>query len=198
MIRHVLYVLAGLCLLMPVALAQPGWKATETVKTYPVSGRTGIELYRSIGENGPALGPTRAIAHTTFDLKWSRNYQRVGNACTLASAKPFLTIIYTLPKPSNRLPADTARLWETFIEGIRTHEKVHGEQMKEMVDRIIRTTVGLTVENDPECKKIRQEINTPLGAASEEQRRRSREFDQMEMRDGGNVHLLVLDLVNGG
>ena len=54
------------------------WEAAEKVETYRIDGATGLELYRSIGRNGPQLGPTRAIAYTTFDLKWSRDYREEG------------------------------------------------------------------------------------------------------------------------
>lgn len=182
----------------PAAAAD--WTATEQVKPYKVSGRTGIALYESIGARGPLLGgSSRAIAATTFDLKWRRDYQpQPDGSCRLVDAIPFLTIVYSWPEPSQKLAEPTASLWKTFIEGIRRHERVHGEHMREMTQRILDTTVGLTVADDPKCEKIRQEILKPLAAASEEQRRRSRDFDKAEMSDGGNVHQLILGLVNGG
>jgi len=176
------------------------WNATEQVKTYKVAGTTGIELYEAIGAKGPLLGgSSRAIAYTTFDLKWRRDYRpQADGSCKLVSAIPFLTIIYTWPEPAQKLPEPTARLWKTFIDGIKVHEKIHGEMIRDMVQQILDTTVGLTVPADPGCQQIRQEIQTPLGAASEQQRARSREFDRVEMGGGGNVHRLVLGLVNGG
>lgn len=170
----------------------------EITKTYPISGDTGSELYASIGARGPVVGNgVRTIAHTMFDLKWSRKYEPQGNACRLVSAKPFFTITTTLPKPSGTLAPHVRRRWDAFIAGIVAHEKVHGQQMREMVERILATTVGLTVENDRGCKRIREEIKTPLKAASDEQRQRSRDFDRIEMSAGGNVHRLILALVNG-
>lgn len=44
------------------------WTPVEKVKTYAISGKSGIELYQSIGENGPKAGAGRAIAITDFDL----------------------------------------------------------------------------------------------------------------------------------
>ena len=176
------------------------WKASEQTKTYAISGRTGPELYASIGERGPVVGSigTRTIAHTTFDLKWSRNYQpQKDGSCRLVSAKPWMTITYTLPKPSTKLAPGAQKSWDTFIAGLRRHEKVHGEHMKDMVERILATTVGVTVPNDPKCQKIRQHIQTPLSEASLEQRQRSAEFDRVEMSNGGNVHRLILALLNG-
>lgn len=179
--------------------AQAGWQATEKIETYPVAGTTGIELYKSIGARGPLLGGgSRAIAYTTFDLKWRRDYRpQPDGSCKLVSAIPFMTITYKLPKPAQNLPEPVASHWKTFIAGMTAHEKVHGQHMREMVDRILDTTVGLEVANDPGCTRIRQEIQKPLAAASEEQRLRSRAFDRAEMAEGANVHRLILALVNG-
>ena len=175
------------------------WAATEQVKPYKVSGTTPVELYESIGAKGPLLGgSSRAIATTTFDLKWRRDYRpQADGSCRLASAIPFLTIIHSWPEPAQKLSEPTASRWKAFIEGIQRHERVHGDMIREMTQRILDTTVGLTVANDPGCSKIRQEMQKPLAAASDEQRAKSREFDRVEMGNGGNVHQLVLRLVNG-
>jgi predicted secreted Zn-dependent protease len=196
------WTLGALLLAVTALCAAPAsaqdWKAEEREKTYAVSGANGLELYRSIGEKGPKVGVGTVIAHTTFDLKWRRDYRpQPDGSCRLASARPFLTIVYTLPKPSGKLPAPLAARWQTFIDGIRRHERVHGEHIREMVERIISTTVGVSVPDDPGCKKIRQVIQDPLAAASNEQRQRSRDFDRVEMNDGGNVHRLVLALLDG-
>ena len=199
MFRRIATLLAWIALSGSPALAAE-WKAVEKTETYAVSGKTGMELYASIGAKGPLLsGGTRAIAYTTFDLKWSRDYRpQPDGSCTLVTGKPWLTITYRLPKPAQALPASVAENWKRFIAGMTTHEKVHGDHIKEMVDRIIATTVGVNVPNDAGCKKIRQQLQTPLGEASIEQRARSNAFDREEMSPGGNVHRLILDLINGG
>ena len=187
-------------LLLPLAAQAAEWKAVEKTETYAVSGTTGMELYASIGAQGPLLsGGTRVIAYTTFDLKWSRDYRpQPDGSCTLASGKPWLTITYRLPKPARTPPAPLAENWKRFITGMTAHEKVHGDHIKQMVDRIIATTVGVNVPDDRACKKIRQQLQTPLGEASLEQRARSNAFDREEMSPGGNVHRLILDLIHGG
>jgi predicted secreted Zn-dependent protease len=181
------------------ATAHADWKPVETVEHYRVSGSSGIELYRSIGENGPKVGVGRAIAFTDFKLLWSRDYRpQPDGSCTLVSARPSLTIIYRLPKASGDMPAATRRLWETFVNGVTAHEKVHGEFIVDLVKAIEATSVGLTAPNDPDCNKVRAELQSRLGPLSQEQRSRSRDFDRVELSDGGNVHRLVLALVNGG
>lgn len=185
----------------PLAAAQSAradWQPTQRVETYAVSGASGIELYQSIGANGPRIGVGPAIAYTTFDLKWSRDYrEQADGSCTLATAKPWLVIITKLPKPAGKLPPVTQAAWETFIQGITAHERVHGDMIVDMVRKIEAFSVGLTAADDPGCRKVREVLQKRLGELSQEQRARSRDFDKVEMSDGGNVHRLILGLVNG-
>ena len=188
-------ILPGLWLAAAVPGAQ-AWEAAERIDTYAVSGSSGIELYRSIGEHGPKAGPGRAIAFTTYELLWSRDYRPEAGGCTLKTARPRLTIIYRLPKPSGKLAAPLDRLWARFIAGIEKHERVHGEIILEATRRIEAATVGLRVEGDAGCKAIRAEVQKHVAAAAADMRAASRDFDKREMSDGGNVHRLVLQLVN--
>jgi predicted secreted Zn-dependent protease len=173
------------------------WQPRELVKHYAISGATAPELYAAIGESGPLIGTTRTIALTSWELKWSRKYDAQGSACVLVSAKPFLTITTTLPKPKAKLGDPAARLWNAFIDGIEAHERVHAADISAMTDGIIAATVGLTVQNDPQCKLIRAEVLKLVTEANEAYKAKSRAFDRAEMAAGGNVHALILGLVNG-
>jgi predicted secreted Zn-dependent protease len=173
------------------------WQPRELVKRYAISGAAAPELYAAIGISGPLIGNVRTIALTEWDLKWRRDYQADGSACVLKSAKPFLTITTTLPKPAANLRDPAARLWKVFIDGIAAHEKVHAADISAMTDGIIAATAGLTVQNDPQCKLIRAEVLKIVKAANEDYKVRSRAFDRAEMARGGNVQLLILGLVNG-
>lgn len=188
----------AIALLAATGAAAAEWQAVERVENYAIDGKSGIDLYRSIGEKGPTTGIGRTIAHTSFDLTWRRDYQPRDGGCVLAEARPNLVITYRLPKPSGALAPAVGRLWKTFIDGVEAHERVHGEQIKEMVQAAVDISVGLTVPGDHDCSRIRKELLKYLVALAEEQRRRSVEFDRVEMRDGGNVHQLILALVNGG
>ena len=191
----VLLILAGSFL--PLA-AHAGWKAVERVDPYAISGTTGIGLYRSIGQNGPKIGKRRTIAYTDFTLAWKRDYrQGKDGSCRLASAQPQLIIIYKLPRPDADLPPQTRRLWDDFIEGIRAHERKHGAMIVAMVKKLQAASVGLMVADDPGCTRIRQALVAPFRAISNERVAKSRAFDREEMRSGGDVHKLVLALVNG-
>lgn len=172
------------------------WQAVERVEPYAVQGTTGLEIYRSIGERGPRLGVARVIAHTGFKLTWTRKYERQGNACVITVNRPKLIITYTLPALKSKLSGPLKSRWETFIAGVTAHEKVHGDFIKEMVGQIEAMSVGMTVENDPDCRKIRPQLQARLGELSNAQRARSRDFDQVELSEGGNVQQLVLQLVD--
>ncbi|CAN7735333.1 DUF922 domain-containing protein [Phyllobacterium sp. LjRoot231] len=190
--------LLAACYALFPEIAHAEWQAVEKVQTYTVAGKSGAELYASIGERGPRVGDKgSAIAHTNFRLTWSRKYENLDNACTLVSAQPKLVITYTIPKPAGKLPDAVARNWETFIVGIRRHEAVHGEMIREMVTSIETSTVGLSVPDDPKCTKIRTEMTKRLSELSQTQRQRSRDFDRTELSEGGNIHQLILNLVNG-
>jgi predicted secreted Zn-dependent protease len=190
--------LAALFAALPVA-AHAQWKPVERVEPYAISGRTGPDLYASIGERGPKAGIGRAIAVTNFKLTWQRDYQpQPDGACTLVSARPKLIISYHLPKPSEKLPEPVATNWKVFAEGVRKHEAVHGEMIVAMVKEIEAFTVGLSVPDDPACKKIRARMTERLSQISQAQRQKSRDFDRVEMSEGGNIHQLILAFVNGG
>jgi len=193
------FFLAAACLFLASPAAHADWKPVEKEAPYAVAGTTGPELYASIGERGPKASVGRAIAFTDFKLTWQRDYQaQPDGACTLVSARPKLIISYVLPRPTAELPEPVATNWKTFIDGVRRHERVHGEMIVEMVNEIEAFTVGLSVPDDAKCKKIRARMTERLSEISQAQRQKSRDFDRVELSEGGNVHQLVLALVNGG
>lgn len=182
----------------PATTHATDWKPAEQISTYNISGKTGAELYESIGSNGPTAGLGRAVAHTTFRLTWRRDYRpQADGSCILARAVPNLVIIYTLPKVRGKLPAAVQASWQTFSSGVEAHERVHGEHILEMVQKIAAYSNGLRAENDSACQKVRAVLQKRLGELSNEQRRRSSDFDRLELGSGGNVHQLILNLVNG-
>jgi len=175
------------------------WQPTERTEPYAIAGATPQALYQSIGERGPktSIG-TRAIAVTEWELLWRRDYQRKGSGCVLASALPFLTIIYKLPKPASNLSGEMARRWQKFAAGIKVHEEVHGVLLQAMTSTIIRETVGLTTaQDDNNCNSLRAKVLERVKIAYDDYRRDSAQFDRIEMSPGGNVQKLVLGLVNG-
>jgi predicted secreted Zn-dependent protease len=187
------------CCVAASTAARAEWQVVEKVQTYAVSGKTGPELYASIGERGPMIRDgVRTIAHTNFTLTWSRKYEVQADACVLVSALPKLTITYTLPKPAKQLSGSVQKNWERFFAGIRDHEHVHGEIIRKLVKDIETATVGMTVPGDPKCVKIKDELKSRLSKLFAEYQQRNRDFEKTEMSTGGNIQQLILGLVNGG
>lgn len=187
----------AMCIAFLPMAAHADWQPVETIKTYAVAGTSGAELYDSIGERGPLLGPkVRAIAHTDFKLTWTRKYEpQPDGACTITVNIPKVIITYTLPKPSAQLPASTRRSWQHFIAGVEAHERVHGQFIKDMVKEIEAMSVGFSMPEDPKCSRIRVELTKRLGEISKKQQQRNRDFDKVELSDGGNLQQLVIKLV---
>lgn len=189
---------AALAILTLLALPAQAleWKARERTEHYLVDGTNGLALYRSIGENGPRLSTgVRTIAVTDWSLKWGRDYKPRGSSCRLAAVRPFLEIIYKLPKARRGLSGAVKRRWATFVAGMETHEKVHGDLLHKMTEEVIRDTLGFTMANDPKCQKIRREVKRLALEAYDRYRTASRAFDRVEMSPGGNVHRLVRGLI---
>ncbi|OQP85420.1 peptidase [Rhizobium rhizosphaerae] len=181
-----------------VPIAQPWAAEREVVKTYAITGKTGAELYASIGDRGPVLGHgQRVIAHTSFKLTWKRDYREEAGGCRLAGTIPSLVITYTLPKPSGALSPAMAESWKRFSDGVRRHEIEHGRFIREMVAEIEAASLGLAATPDPGCRQVRQMLNARLKAISDRNTARNAAYDRVEMSEGGAVHQLILALVNG-
>ena len=166
---------------------------------YAVTGSTGIELYRSIGENGPSVGIGRAIAYTDFDLLWSRDYRpQSDGSCVLASAVPSLTITYHLPRCARFPAAHTQRLWDVFIAGVEKHERVHGEILLDMTRQIEAVSVGLSRrQRTPAARRCAPNCSVNWWRSPRSGMRGTVNSTASELSEGGTVHQLVLALVNG-
>lgn len=178
-----------------------GWKPTEKIERYAISGQTELDLYKSIGEKGPMVrgGKVRAIAYTDFKLTWDRAYENdATGGCRLARNVPNVTIIYRFPKPAGKLSPSVKANWNTFETGIEAHERQHGQFIMQMVRRMVAETASLNAPNDPSCKKVRAELTRRMGAAFKEKSGKDAAFDKTEMGDGGNVRRLVMTFVYGG
>lgn len=189
------------CLVLPLpAFAQvEPWQPVEQVSTYGITGDSGVDLYASIGERGPKVGAqVRAIAHTDFKLTWTRKYEpQPDGSCRITVAKPKLIITYTLPKPAVTLAPELKSKWDIFIAGVRKHEAVHGVFITDMVKEIERVSLSISAPNDPKCAKLRTDLQMKLGEISRAHRQRNADFDKLELSNGGNVHQLILQFVNG-
>lgn len=184
--------------LLAIPARAQAWQPVERIVTYPIEGGTGIALYRSIGENGPKIAGRRVVAHTRFDLLWTRRYrEQPDGSCVLAVAVPHLTVTTTLPKAPAGLPPALEASWRHFIDGIAEHERFHGREIVAMVRRIAAFSAGLSAPADPGCRKVRAKLQGFLAKSIAAHRKASRAFDADEWGKDGAMHRLVLEFVNG-
>jgi predicted secreted Zn-dependent protease len=166
------------------------------VKTYAVTGTSGLELYESIGRNGPRDGDNAgSIAQTVMDLKWNRLFDERGGDCYLVRLRPSLSITMILPKPEAALAGKVKADWQRFSAGIRAHEDVHVEMIGRFVEEAQKAAAGAMMKKDKSCAKVKAEVSRRLDEAHAAHKARSRAFDRAELGPDGTVQKLVFDLV---
>lgn len=191
--RTVVLAVAGLALFGSAAFAAG---APVTIKTYPVTGSNGLQLYELIGRNGPRDGDNAgSIAQTVMDLKWKRLFDERGGDCYLVRLKPALTITMILPQPEEKLSGKLKADWQRFAAGIRKHENVHVEMIGRFVEEAQASAAGAMVKDDKSCAKVKAEVSRRLDEAHAAHKARSRAFDREELGPNGTVHSLVFDLI---
>lgn len=163
-------------------------------KTYSVSGSTGMELYQSIGQNGPNGGGH--VAQTSFKLTWKRLFDERGGDCYLVHAKPQLTMTQTYPRPSGKLSADMRRRWDKFIAETRVHEETHARMITEMVRSTEASLQGMMEQDDRSCAKVKKSVAARIDEGYQAHRARSRAFDKTELGFGGRMFVVLENLVN--
>ncbi|MEO0636102.1 MAG: DUF922 domain-containing protein [Pseudomonadota bacterium] len=192
-----LFLTLGLALATLGSAWASGWPPTERIVTYSVSGADGRAIYDDIGRKGPRITEAQrpVIAHMTFDLKWGRDYKKTGAGCVLTRVQPFLTITYTLPKAEG-VSGELARKWQVFAAGIEVHERQHGAYARMLAEEILAQTRDLTTASDnANCDGLRAAVQVEVADAFSRYKARNLEFETREMSAGGNVHQLILGLV---
>lgn len=175
-------------------LASAASISVET-KTYAIAGNTGMTLLQSMNKRGPKHGfLSRAIAQTQYQIKWDVKTQARNGTCFLTRATPRMDMTYTYPQPSEKLPPDLRRRWNTFMAGVRKHEQQHGRYAIQMVNVAERSIRGVKTPNDPNCRKTGAYIKKRVAEIYEEYEAKQIVFDHREHRDHGNIHRMVTKL----
>lgn len=167
--------------------------APVKVKTYPISGSTGFELFQSIGENGPMGGAH--VAHTDPKIVWKRLFDERGGSCYLVHARPQLSFVQIYPKPSGKLPEATQAVWNRFIAAVRKHEDTHVSMFKQMIVDTQASLAGMFEPDDRTCAKVKASVTARLNEAQDAYRARSRAFDRAELSPGGPLAIALKSLL---
>lgn len=166
---------------------------------YDISGKTGVALLQSMDRRGPRHGLlTRAIAQTGYTVSWEIEWDTRGDVCRVKNATAKLAITYTFPRVVNDVPPDLKRRWVRFMQGVQKHEERHGTIARQMVNAAERAVSGLSMANDPRCRKSQAEVKRRVDAIYAEYEARQIRYDVKEHGAGGNVDKLVTALVRRG
>jgi predicted secreted Zn-dependent protease len=186
--------MALLVMALPAAAAA---KVVVKTKTYAVTGETGMDLVRAMGRTGPMQGfMTRSIAQTTYTVDWSFVTRTNGRACRIVRADPTLHLTYTYPRTGELLPP-LAKRWRTFMAGTRRHERTHGAIAINMVSDAARKVAGMTLADDPFCRRVRADARRRIAGIKAGYEARQAAFDRKEHGPGGRVEKLVNALIAG-
>lgn len=94
---------------------------------YSVSGKTLLDIYRSLMARGPQVGDKLAFATTTSHTDQQATLQQTPHSCRFASYQlkmNFTTKLPQLSSASSLSPADQAR-WQGFAAFVQRHEASH-------------------------------------------------------------------------
>jgi predicted secreted Zn-dependent protease len=192
----------GLILASMVALAVSAPEAVASVKvtvkeqSYTISGRTGADLLAAMDRKGPRHGfLARAIAQTKYLVTWDLAWTESRKACRVSRADAQIAITYTYPKAGGDLSPEMRRRWARFLDGVRKHEETHGRLAAQMVRAAESSIVGLSIKNDPGCRKARKEVKRRVAEIYADYEDRQMRFDSREHGDAGNVEGLIRGLV---
>lgn len=183
-------VLIGACAAL-AGEAAAGVKVSENTRSYQIAGKTGAALLDQMDRHGPKHGfLTRAIAQTRYSVSWTIEWAETRKACRIKQIDGKLDITYTYPDARD-LPAGLDRRWKRFLAGVKKHEKAHGDMARQMARAVEKSLSRLSVENDPGCRKAREEMKRRTTAIYADYEARQIRFDTREHREGGPVEGLI-------
>jgi predicted secreted Zn-dependent protease len=179
---------------VPIVAADADASVSTKIKTttYPVSGKSGIDLLEAMDRRGPKHGfLTRAIAQTSYTIKWDVDWKENDGRCRVGDATATLSINYTYPAVKGTMSPALKRRWQRFMAGVHKHEQTHGRLAQQMVDAAERSLLGLSNNNDPRCRKTQAELKKRIALTYAKYEARQVEFDRVEHAEGGHVEALV-------
>lgn len=141
------------------AFAEPD-VSLQTV-TYPVSGRTAVEIRQSLNRNTPVrLDGNPFDAYTKWDIDWRiRWFENSDGTCRLTQVSTHVRIRTTLPGllDPDSLSPDVADRWRRYRQALVAHESGHADigvaAAREIEHELMR------LELQPTCDQLANAAN---------------------------------------
>jgi len=144
---------------MTPAFAEPD-VSLQTV-TYPVRGRTAVEIRQSLNRNTPVrLDGNPFDAYTKWDVDWRFQwFENSDGTCRLTKVSTHLRIRTTLPGllDPDSLSPDVADRWRRYTQALIAHENGHADigvaAAREIEHELMR------LEQQPTCDQLTDSAN---------------------------------------
>jgi len=165
----------------------------ESTKYYSIKGRTGVEIYRSIGlRSQRGAGVQHAIATTTSSISIKNVKTKIRRSrCVVVSADVRLNLVYRYPRWNRRGASPKVRkAWKAFYAHAVRHEETHGAIAKKYANRIHRELLRTTGRVSRQCTDFGRNAERKLKRLASRLDREQRRFDRREARSfSRNVRL---------
>ena len=172
----------------------------ETTTYYPVTGKTGKEIFKSMLDRGPKLGGPKnhALATTeyNYDVKNVDVEVRRGR-CIPIKMDVFVTVKYTYPKwmGSRGAKKSTKAAWNRFKKSVVWHEKQHVKIALDYANEYEAALKKTRLRANDNCKSASFTSAWRTTRAALKHNRRQRLFDRKDLRPGGRGYEAQLQLI---
>jgi len=195
--RGVFYLLAAIAFaITSVCSANAGLRIKERTKYYSISGKTGKQLFRSIGRKGPRRGHAIATTRTDVKVRNIRTKKR-GRSCIVTRADVIVTLTYTLPRwrGSRRASKRVRRSWNAFAARVNRHERKHGQISKKYAKKLYREIRRMKGRVSRNCRDFGDRAARRIAKLQSQADREHARFDRREASSRARVRRLQVALI---
>ena len=161
MIRVAIRIAAAVAVLLMAASSSCADVRVVTEKqTYPVSGRTGAELYTSMQKKAPRRTIfTQDLAQFRFEFTVRHGMGVDGRVCSIQGGTFNVKMTVTYPQTIDKLSPKTGQAWARLIADMHRAEAARTRIARQSMRDLMDATLRLKTANDPTCTKIRGHLN---------------------------------------
>ncbi|MEL6947049.1 MAG: DUF922 domain-containing protein [Pseudomonadota bacterium] len=157
----------------------------ERTKYYAIRGKTGRDIFRSIGlRSKRGAGVQHAIATTTSNIRVSNVKTAIRRSrCVVVSAEVRLNLTYRYPRWRGRGASPAVRkAWKDFFAHAVRHENTHGSISKKYARRIYNELKRTTGRVSRQCSDFSSKARRKFARLSKNLDAEHRRFDRREAR----------------
>ena len=180
-----------------VGSANAGLRIKERTQYYSITGKTGKQLFRSIGRRGPRRGHAIATTKTSVKIRNIRTKKR-GRSCVVTRADVIVTLTYTLPRwrGSTRASRRVRKRWNAFAARVNRHEKKHGQISKNYAKKLYREIRRMKGRVSRNCRDFGKRAERRIVKLQSQAERQHALFDRREDRSSARVRRLQVALIS--